>query len=92
MKTEIIETNLDRIRKYTSIAFCQKSFYHTPAWNRAMKCINILVQEGYAVPYDYGRGKGKFTCTPKGDEYGFNKLYEIVAKSNLVIKPYRPRK
>ena len=51
--------------------------------------MDVLVNEGYAEPYDYGRGKGKFQTTQKGDDYGFDKLYEIVVKSGLVIKPMK---
>lgn len=72
------------IQNYTNIGFCQKSFYTTTAWKKAMECIKVLIEEGYAEAHDYGRGKGKYRSTDKGDEYGFNKLYEIVVDSGKV--------
>ena len=89
---ETVETNTDRIKRYTNIAFCQKKFYTAPAWNRAIKCMNVLIEKGLAEPYDYGRGKGKFNTTSKGDELAFNELYLEVVKSGLVIKPIKERK
>ena len=76
-------------KQYTSIGFCQRKFYKPGAWNRAMKVMDILVKEGYAVPHDFGRGKGKFTTTEKGEAYGFDKLWEISYNSGLVIKPMK---
>ncbi len=89
MKIKETIENQERIERYTNIAFCQRCFYVPAAWRRAMKCMDILVSEGYAEPFDFGYGKGKFTTTPKGDNYGFNKLYEIVVKSGLKIKPMK---
>ena len=84
------ETNSERIKRYTNIGFCQKSFYTPKAWYRAMKCMDVLVKEGLAVPYNYGRGKGKFNTTALGDTVGFRDLHIIVEESGLKIPKIKP--
>ena len=54
--------------------------------------MEVLIEKGYAIEYDFGRGRGKYDTTEKGDEYGFTNLYKIVVESGLTIKPYKPRK
>ncbi len=92
MKNLTEKENIKNIERYTNIGFCQPKFYARPAWTRAVKCMEILVKEGYAVPYDFGHGKGKYMTTPKAEEYGFGKLYEIVVASGLKMTAYKPRK
>ena len=89
---ETIETNSDRIQRYTNIAFCQPKFYKQSAWARAMKCMDVLIEKGLAEPYDYGYGKGKFNTTVKGEKLAFNELYLEVVNSGLIIKPIKERK
>ncbi len=87
--TKTPETNAERIKRYTNIGFCQRSFYTPKAWYRAMKCMDVLVKGGYAVAYDYGYGKGKFNTTALGETIDFRDLHIIVEKSGLIIKPIK---
>lgn len=66
------------IGDFAAIGFCQKKFYKVSVWNKAMKAMKVLVDEGYAVPFDYGRGKGKFNKTPKATGLSYADLGKIV--------------
>lgn len=79
-----MEDKTNDFERFTNIAFCQKKFYTKTAWKKAMRCMKVLIDQGYAEAFDYGRGKGKYRATDKGDEYGFNILYKIVEESKLV--------
>lgn len=50
------------IRLLISIGFCQPKFYKRSAWLKAKKLMdNVVCKNDLAEPYDYGRGKGKYT-------------------------------
>lgn len=51
----------EEIETYVSIGFCQPKFYTPSAWNKAKKLMTIAVAHNLAKPYNYGRGKGKYT-------------------------------
>jgi len=52
------------IIKYIGIGFCQPKFYKPAAWRKAKLIMNKLVSLNVGViPYDFGRGKGKFITT-----------------------------
>jgi len=85
LKTNLLPIEVENIERYTNIAFCQPSFYTRTAWNRAKKCVNKLIELGLAEPYDYGRGKGKYTLTPKGDEIGLGNVYKELVKIDFIL-------
>ena len=66
------------IGDYVAIGFCQKKFYKPSVWRKAMKAMDVLVAEGYAVPFDYGRGKGKFNATEKAKGMSMTDMGKIV--------------
>lgn len=52
------------IENLVAIGFCQPKFYKPSVWARAKRLMDTVVcANGLAVPFDYGRGKGKYTTT-----------------------------
>ena len=78
------------IKRYINIGFCQQKFYRPPAWQRGLRCLEVLVKKGLAEPYNFGRGKGKFITTPAGDALGTD-LWKAVL-GEITLTEYIPRK
>lgn len=52
--------------KLISIGFCQPKYYKPSTWQKAKKVMNELCSFNIGVkPFDYGRGKGKYTYDGK---------------------------
>jgi len=47
------------------IGFDKLSRYKSASVRKAKMVMNELIKKGYAIPFDYGRGKGKYTTTDK---------------------------
>lgn len=62
------ETKLETIEHLLSIGFCQRKFYKPTVWRYATRLMSELTKQGLCRPYDYGRGKGKFTSAFKREE------------------------
>jgi hypothetical protein len=43
------------------MGFCQQKFYKPTSWKYAVALMNRVVELKLAQPFDYGRGKGKYT-------------------------------
>ena len=86
------ETDLERVIKFTHIGFSHKKMFKPSAWNRAVKVMDKLIELGLVVPYDFGRGKGKYTTTALGDKYEIDELGKIAYDAGVRIKPMRARK
>jgi hypothetical protein len=51
------------------IGFCQPKFYKRSVWLKAKKLMDeVVVPNGLAEPFDYGRGKGKYTSDLRVEE------------------------
>ena len=85
LDTELLPLEIENIKTYTGIGFCQPKFYQASAWNRAKKCMTRLIELGYVTEFDYGWGKGKYTTTEKGEEIGIQDLYEKLVEDNFVL-------
>jgi hypothetical protein len=79
------EQAIKYVARFVGIGFCQPKFYKPAAWYRANKTIQVLISEGYAVPHNYGHGKGKFNKTAKADNLTHDQLAEIILKKNPKI-------
>ena len=42
------------------IGFCQSSFYKPHIWRQSKEIMDVLVKAGTVVPYNFGKGKGKY--------------------------------
>jgi hypothetical protein len=52
----------DEVRDLVGIGFCQPKFYRQSVWKKAKALMNeIIIPNGWAFPYDYGFGKGKYS-------------------------------
>lgn len=52
----------DEIKELVHIGFCQPKFYKPSVWKKAKALMEqLLVPASLVFPYDYGRGKGKFS-------------------------------
>lgn len=65
------------LKEYISIGFCQPKFYKASSWNKAKVLMNELVNKGYAIPFDYGKGKGKYTTTDKFKQFNSYTLSDL---------------
>ncbi len=59
------------MKKYTesdvsslvTMGFCQPRFYTPSAWGKAKRFMDsVVVPAGFARPFNFGRGKGKYAC------------------------------
>lgn len=50
------------IKELVKIGFCQPKNYKRTVWKYANEMMELAVDMGLAKPYDYGLGKGKYTC------------------------------
>lgn len=52
----------EEIKELVHIGFCQPKLYKPSVWKKAKALMEqLLVPAALAFPYDYGRGKGKFS-------------------------------
>lgn len=50
----------EELDTYIGIGFCQPKFYLPSAWRKAKKLMEIACSFGWAKPFDFGRGCGKY--------------------------------
>lgn len=48
------------IQKLVRIGFNQPKFYKKTVWNYAKRMMDLACLKGYAEPFDFGKGKGKY--------------------------------
>ncbi len=53
----------DEIDRLINIGFCQPKFYKPTTWRKASRVMEYLITKGLVIPYDYGRGKGKYSMS-----------------------------
>ncbi len=70
--------SLDEFIEYGSIGFDKLSAYKAPVVHKAKQVMEQAIQLGYAIPYDYGKGKGKYTSTKKADKMSFRDIFTNV--------------
>ncbi|MBL4575133.1 MAG: hypothetical protein JKY51_03420 [Opitutaceae bacterium] len=70
--------SLEEFIEYGSIGFDKLSAYQTSVVRKAKQVMEQAIQLGYAIPYDYGKGKGKYTTTKKADEMSFRDIFTNV--------------
>ncbi len=70
--------SLEEFIKYGRIGFDKLSSYKRSAVNKAKKVMDQTIKLGYAIPYDYGRGKGKYTTTDKAEKMSFDEIFTNV--------------
>lgn len=59
----------DTIDVLVKIGFCQPKFYKPASWARAKRFMDSVVcPAGLAKPFDFGRGKGKYTTSLDVDD------------------------
>jgi len=78
--------NQKELEKYVGIGFCCPKFYKPASWRKAVKCMNKLIELGFVIPYNYGRGKGKYKTTEKGDAIGMWNLYKELDNEGFTLK------
>ena len=65
----------DEIRTAVEIGFCQPKFYKPSSWKRAKALMDeIICPSGWAFPYDFGRGKGKYESSLDNERVVINVL------------------
>lgn len=70
----------DEIVQFVNIGFCQPKFYRPEVWRKAKRVMEIACSLGLAEPYDFGRGKGKYTSDLD--------MSEVSAKLLKIVKRY----
>ena len=70
--------------QYGSIGFDKLSSYKPSVVVTAKKVMEEAIKLGYAIPYDYGRGKGKFTSTKKADGLSFEEIFKNVYRGTSI--------
>jgi len=51
----------EEVEHLISIGFCQPKFYKRNVWQKAKRIMDTLCEHtNYVIPYNYGRGKGKY--------------------------------
>ena len=75
------------IKDLISIGFCQPKFYKTSVWARAKRVMEELCKTEYVTPFDYGRGKGKYTYSEELRELGFTKAVDFLVEQYKTITP-----
>jgi hypothetical protein len=48
------------INQLVKIGFCQPRHYQKTVWNYAKRMMDLACLKGYAEPFDFGKGKGKY--------------------------------
>ena len=62
------------------VGLCQPKYYKRSVWLKAKKIMEKLCETEYVIPYDFGRGKGKFT-TKNLDHLTFNQTVEFLMET-----------
>jgi hypothetical protein len=73
------------VENLIKIGFCQPKFYKRSVWLKAKNLMdNVVVPAGLAKPFDYGRGKGKYTTNLSIEEVIQKTIdiLELIAKDN----------
>lgn len=66
----------DEVLESISIGFCQPKFYKRSVWLKSKKIMDKLCELNVGViPFDYGRGKGKYSTTKKLDNKDLTLIY-----------------
>lgn len=70
--------NKQEVENLVKIGFCQPMFYKRSVWLKAKKLMDtVVVPNGLAKPFDYGRGKGKYTSDMR--------IEEVVSKTVSIL-------
>jgi len=83
------EVELARVKKYVSIGFSHKKMFKASAWSRAVKVMDELIEMGYVIPFDFGRGKGKYDTPKSADKYSIEEIGQIAYDAGIRVKPMR---
>ena len=75
------------IKELISIGFCQPKFYTPSVWRKAKRVMEELTKTGYVTPFDYGRGKGKYTYSEELRGLGFTGAVEFLVKQYKKLTP-----
>jgi hypothetical protein len=60
------------------IGFCQPKFYKRSVWLKAKKLMDaVVVPNGLARPFDYGRGAGKYATDLK--------IKEVISRTKFIL-------
>ena len=79
LKKDLRDTlSLEDFIEYGTIGFDKLSAHKSSAVSKAKKVMNEAIRLGYAIPYDYGRGKGKYTTTEKAESLSFKDIFTHV--------------
>ncbi len=65
MKTSLPKSlknlSFEEFEQLVNIGFCQPKFYKRSVWIKAKMIMdNVICANDLAMPYDFGRGKGKY--------------------------------
>lgn len=74
------EFTLDEFIEHGSIGFDKLSHYKPSAVRKAKKVMGKAIELGYAIPYDFGRGKGKYITTDKAQGMSYEDIFTNVYK------------
>ncbi len=88
-KEKIQNEDLKRVIQYTYVGFSHRKMFKKSAWDRGVQVMNELIKLGLVIPFDYGRGKGKYTTTEAGEKYSIEELGKLAYDSGLRIKPLK---
>lgn len=68
IKNNLKNPTYDEVLSSIGIGFCQPKFYKRNVWLKSKKIMDKLCELNVGVvPFDYGRGKGKYSTTKKLD-------------------------
>ncbi len=81
--------SLEEFIEYGTIGFDKLSAYKPNVVRIAKQVMEEAIELGYAIPYDYGKGKGKYTSTEKADKMSFRDIFTN-AYNNIHINKLLP--
>ncbi len=73
------------IKDLISIGFCQPKFYKPSVWAKAKRVMEKLRKTGYVIPFNYGRGKGKYTYSDELKDLGFSESVDFLVEQYKTI-------
>lgn len=77
----------EELKDLISIGFCQPKFYKPSVWAKAKRVMEKLRKTGYVTPFNYGRGKGKYTYSDKLKDLGFSGAVDFLVEQYKTITP-----
>ena len=82
--------SLDEFIQFGSIGFDKLSSYKQSVVKKAKKVMEEAINLGYAIPFDYGRGKGKYATTEKANKLSFKEIFTHVY-NNIHVDDLEPK-